>query len=86
MSKTIVSRHKHQDGIVVYGIDSASSRQVIGLSGTVTQGEYRFDSLPDTTDTSCAGPEHQRSCGRYATRSGHALPPSVLPGHHSGWC
>ncbi len=50
MSKTIVSRKKNQDGIVVYGIDSASSRDVIGLSGTITHGRYRFHGILDTND------------------------------------
>ena len=49
MSKTIISRKKNQDGIVVYGIDSASSMQVIGLSGTITHGRYRFHGIKDTT-------------------------------------
>ena len=39
MSKTIISRKKQQDGIVVYGVDSAASRDVIGLSHTVTRGK-----------------------------------------------
>jgi lipoprotein-releasing system permease protein len=45
LSKTIISKGKHQDGIVVYGIDPERSRGVIGLDGTVTRGNYRFDSL-----------------------------------------
>jgi lipoprotein-releasing system permease protein len=49
MSKTIISRKKNQDGIVVYGIDSAASKDVIGLSGTITHGRYRFHGIPDTT-------------------------------------
>jgi lipoprotein-releasing system permease protein len=49
MSKTIISRKKNQDGIVVYGIDSASSKEVIGLSGTISHGRYRFHGLKDTT-------------------------------------
>jgi lipoprotein-releasing system permease protein len=48
MSKTIISRKKNQDGIVVYGVDSASSMDVIGLSGTVTRGAYSFGPARDT--------------------------------------
>ncbi len=48
MSKTIISKGKNQDGIVVYGVDSASSRQVIGLSHTISHGEYRFHGLKDS--------------------------------------
>ena len=48
MSKTIISRKQNQDGIVVYGIDSASSLGVIGLAGTVTKGQYRFHGLTDS--------------------------------------
>lgn len=55
MSKTIISRKKNQDGIVVYGIDSASSRGVIGLSGTITHGGYRFHGLKDTTGKAYPG-------------------------------
>ena len=55
MSKTIISRKKNQDGIVVYGIDSASSQQVIGLSGTITHGRYRFHGLRDTNDRAFPG-------------------------------
>ncbi len=49
MSKTIISRKKNQDGIVVYGIDSATSRGVIGLTGTISHGKYRFHGLQDST-------------------------------------
>lgn len=48
MSKTIISRKDQQDGIVVYGVDSASSRDVIGLSHTVTRGSYSFGPVKDT--------------------------------------
>jgi len=47
MGKTIISHRKNQDGIVVYGIDAARSRAVIGLSGTISQGEYGFGPMPD---------------------------------------
>ncbi|MDB5049900.1 MAG: hypothetical protein JWO30_2971 [Fibrobacteres bacterium] len=49
MSKTIISRKKNQDGIVVYGIDSASSRNVIGLASTISHGKYRFQGLKDSS-------------------------------------
>lgn len=55
MSKTIISRKKNQDGIVVYGIDSATSKDVIGLSGTITHGRYRFHGLKDTTGKAYPG-------------------------------
>ncbi len=55
MSKTIISRKKNQDGIVVYGIDSASSKDVIGLSGTISHGRYRFHGLKDTTGKAYPG-------------------------------
>lgn len=55
MSKTIISRKKNQDGIVVYGIDSASSHDVIGLSGTISHGKYRFHGLTDTTGKTYPG-------------------------------
>jgi lipoprotein-releasing system permease protein len=55
MSKTIISRKKNQDGIVVYGIDSASSKDVIGLSGTISHGRYRFHGLKDTTGKTYPG-------------------------------
>ncbi|HLP39861.1 MAG TPA: ABC transporter permease [Fibrobacteria bacterium] len=48
MSKTIISRKQNQDGIVVYGVDSAASRDVIGLARTVTRGSYSFHPRPDT--------------------------------------
>jgi lipoprotein-releasing system permease protein len=48
LAKTVVSNRGHQDGILVYGIDTEQSRGVIGLSETVTRGEYRLDSLADT--------------------------------------
>lgn len=49
MSKTIISRKKNQDGIVVYGIDSATSHDVIGLATTISHGTYRFHGLTDST-------------------------------------
>jgi lipoprotein-releasing system permease protein len=55
MSKTIISRKKNQDGIVVYGIDSAASKGVIGLSGTITHGRYRFHGISDTTGRAYPG-------------------------------
>jgi lipoprotein-releasing system permease protein len=55
MSKTIVSRKKNQDGIVVYGIDSASSKNVVGLSTTISDGEYRFRGLTDSAGRSFPG-------------------------------
>ena len=48
LAKTVISHRGHQDGILVYGIDAALSRDVIGLPETVTRGAYRLDSLPDT--------------------------------------
>jgi lipoprotein-releasing system permease protein len=48
LSKTVISFKGNQDGILVYGIDAAQSRGVIGLSETVTRGEYRLDSIADT--------------------------------------
>jgi lipoprotein-releasing system permease protein len=48
MSKTIISRKKSQDGIVVYGVDSASSLDVIGISHTVTRGRYAFGPVADS--------------------------------------
>ena len=55
MSKTIISRKKNQDGIVVYGIDSATSKNVIGLAGTISHGRYRFHGLKDTTGKAYPG-------------------------------
>jgi lipoprotein-releasing system permease protein len=55
MSKTIISRKKNQDGIVVYGIDSATSKNVIGLAGTISHGRYRFHGLKDTTGRAYPG-------------------------------
>jgi lipoprotein-releasing system permease protein len=55
MSKTIISRKKNQDGIVVYGIDSASSHDVIGLAGTISHGKYRFHGLADTSGKAYPG-------------------------------
>ena len=55
MSKTIISRKKNQDGIVVYGVDSAASRDVIGLSHTVTRGSYAFGPVVDSTGKSYPG-------------------------------
>lgn len=55
MSKTIISHKKNQDGIVVYGIDTASSRQVIGLSNTITHGHYAFGGLRDSSGKSFPG-------------------------------
>lgn len=55
MSKTIVSRKKNQDGIVVYGIDSASSKDVVGLSTTISDGEYRFRGFSDSAGRSFPG-------------------------------
>jgi lipoprotein-releasing system permease protein len=55
MSKTIISRKKNQDGIVVYGIDSAASKAVIGLSGTITHGRYRFHGIVDTAGRTYPG-------------------------------
>jgi lipoprotein-releasing system permease protein len=49
MSKTIISRKKSQDGIVVYGIDTASSHGVIGLEKTITHGKYSFNGIQDTS-------------------------------------
>ena len=55
MSKTIISRKKNQDGIVVYGIDSATSHDVIGLASTISHGTYRFHGLSDTTGRAYPG-------------------------------
>ena len=55
MSKTIISRKKNQDGIVVYGIDTATSKEVIGLAGTITHGRYLFHGLKDTTGKAYPG-------------------------------
>jgi lipoprotein-releasing system permease protein len=55
MSKTIISRKKNQDGIVVYGIDSATSHDVIGLASTISHGTYRFHGLSDSTGKSFPG-------------------------------
>ena len=55
MSKTIISRKKNQDGIVVYGIDSATSHDVIGLATTISHGTYRFHGLSDTTGRAYPG-------------------------------
>ena len=55
MSKTIISRKKNQDGIVVYGIDSATSHDVIGLATTISHGAYRFHGLSDSTGRAFPG-------------------------------
>ena len=55
MSKTIISRHKNQDGIVVYGIDSAASLKVIGLPNTITHGKFQFGGLKDSSEKSFPG-------------------------------
>lgn len=49
LGKTVITQGRSQDGIVVYGVDPERSKAVIGISETVKHGEYRFDSLPDTT-------------------------------------
>jgi lipoprotein-releasing system permease protein len=49
LGKTVITHRRSQDGIVVYGVDPQKSRAVIGISETVTHGEYRFDSLSDTS-------------------------------------
>ncbi len=48
MSKTIISRQKNQDGIVVFGIDLDQSADVINLRETVKQGAYGFTGLKDS--------------------------------------
>ncbi len=55
MAKTIISRKKNQDGIVVYGIDTASSPGVIGLDKTITHGKYAFNGLVDSAGKSFPG-------------------------------
>jgi len=55
MSKTIISRHKNQDGIVVYGIDSAASLKVIGLPNTITHGKFQFGGLKDSSGKAFPG-------------------------------
>jgi lipoprotein-releasing system permease protein len=44
----VIAHKKSQDGILVYGIDSALSRGVIGISETVKRGHFRLGMLPDT--------------------------------------
>jgi lipoprotein-releasing system permease protein len=48
VGKTVITHGKSQDGIVVYGIEAEASRQVIGLSQTMAQGEYQFESVADS--------------------------------------
>jgi lipoprotein-releasing system permease protein len=52
LSKTVISHKSSQDGIVVYGIDDSLSRGVIGISESVTRGEFRLDSLRDESGRS----------------------------------
>jgi len=49
LSKTVISRGKNQDGILVYGVDSALARTVIGIPETVRRGRFGLDSLADST-------------------------------------
>jgi lipoprotein-releasing system permease protein len=51
VGKTVITHGKSQDGIVVYGIDPEASRGVIGLSQTMSQGEYTFQPVADTSGT-----------------------------------
>ncbi len=48
LSKTVISRKKNQDGIIVYGIDAKTCSQVIALEHTVSKGHFGFDSLTDS--------------------------------------
>jgi lipoprotein-releasing system permease protein len=47
LSKTVISYKSSQDGILVYGIDDSLSRDVIGISQSVTRGTYKLDSIRD---------------------------------------
>ncbi len=49
MAKTVIAHQKNQDGILVYGIDPALSRGVIGIPETVKRGVYNLDSMMDST-------------------------------------
>ncbi len=49
LTKTVIARKQSQDGIVVYGIDSALARGVIGIPQTVNRGRYFLGMLPDTS-------------------------------------
>ena len=55
LSKTVIAHQKSQDGILVYGIDPALSRGVIGIPETVKHGEFRLDSLPDSSGRNPTG-------------------------------
>lgn len=48
-SKTVISYKNGQDGILVYGIDAALSKGVIGISESVKRGAFRLDSIPDAS-------------------------------------
>jgi lipoprotein-releasing system permease protein len=47
--KVGVSSKKENDGAVVYGIDSKSARDVIGLPSKIIDGSFNLDSLEDSS-------------------------------------
>ncbi len=49
LAKTVIAHQKNQDGILVYGIVDSLSREVIGIPSTVKRGDYRLDSLMDSS-------------------------------------
>jgi lipoprotein-releasing system permease protein len=49
LSKTVIAHKQNQDGILVYGIDSALSSGVIGIFETVKRGNFRLGAIPDTS-------------------------------------
>ncbi len=55
LSKTVIAHQKNQDGILVYGIDPALSRGVIGIPDAVKHGVFRLDSMPDTGSQTSTG-------------------------------
>ncbi len=48
LAKTVITHKKHQDGISVYGIDSALSSGVIGISTSIKHGHFGLGTQLDT--------------------------------------
>lgn len=49
VSKVGISSRATNDGIVIYGIDAERARNILSLSHSIKYGDYRLDSIPDST-------------------------------------
>lgn len=49
VSKVGISSRATNDGIVIYGIDAERAREILSLSHSIKLGEYRLDSIADST-------------------------------------